>query len=614
MSGNKEVKELVFSGDLKKMNWLRGDFPYASVRCPENFTWTAMHERKGNELITTIAIQNNGRHAYFTNEGTIGISFPMVDMYDSSAICVDYRCHTHIFCGENTTYVMALRMGGEAPHLGMVVTQGSFVSYSVERDLDKMSNDRGCFWLHPAPKEFAPGEIMTVSWTIFPHQGKEDFYEKLKSFASVIQVRAEHYVIYPGEKIPVEIIPPVGSRKVEVNGSRIEPKEDGSYSYVFQQEKTGEYLLHIQADQVHTRCRLLVQERPEVLMKKRCQFISEHQQYQGAVKELQGAYLIYDNEEKHLVYREENDFNAARERIGMGVLMARMLQRQGCSGCEKEEKSLQVYYDYMLREIVDRETGLVCDDTGRDTRHFRLYNYPWAATFFVECWKLWKHPEDLQIAGKVIGKYYQEGGYRFYPIEMPITSICEELKKAGKTEMLDELCKMFRKHGDNLLINGKLYPASEVNFEQSIVAPAADVLLQVYEITGEQKYLDGAKEQIAMLDLFNGQQPDYHLYEVAIRHWDGYWFGKTRLYGDTFPHYCSAETGRAFRRYARLTGDQKFAKKAEDSLRGVLSMFFADGTATCAYLFPYSVNGQRGEFADAYANDQDWGLCSNLEE
>ena len=175
MSGHKEVKELVFSGDQKKMNWLRGDFPYANVKCPEEFTWTAMHERKGNELITTIAIQNNGRHAYFTNEGTIGISFPLVDMYDSSAICVDYRCHTHIFCGENTTYVMALRMGGEAPHLGMVVTQGSFVSYSVERDVDKMSNDRGCFLLHPEPKEFAPGEIMTISWTIFPHRGKDDF-------------------------------------------------------------------------------------------------------------------------------------------------------------------------------------------------------------------------------------------------------------------------------------------------------------------------------------------------------------------------------------------------------------------------------------------------------
>ena len=113
--------------------------------------------------------------------------------------------------------------------------------------------------------------------------------------------------------------------------------------------------------------------------------------------------------------------------------------------------------------------------------------------------------------------------------------------------------------------------------------------------------------------MFNGFQPDYHLHEVAIRHWDGYWFGKRRLYGDTFPHYWSSQTGKAFRLYARLTGDPVYAKKAEDSLRGVLSMFFSDGTATCAYLFPYTVNGKPGEYADPYANDQDWGLWANLE-
>jgi len=42
-------------------------------------------------------------------------------------------------------------------------------------------------------------------------------------------------------------------------------------------------------------------------------------------------------------------------------------------------------------------------------------------------------------------------------------------------------------------------------------------------------------------------------------------------------------------------------------------MFFEDGTATCAYVYPYSVNGQKTDFADPYANDQDWGLCMNLE-
>ena len=127
-------------------------------------------------------------------------------------------------------------------------------------------------------------------------------------------------------------------------------------------------------------------------------------------------------------------------------------------------------------------------------------------------------------------------------------------------------------------------------------------------MTGEEKYLCGAEQQIAVLELFDG-----HLHEIAIRHWDGYWFGKRRVFGDTFPHYWSAENGRTFKRYARLTGNEEYNIRGEHSLRGVLSMFFEDGTATCAYLYPYSVNGKKTDFADPYANDQDWGLCMNLE-
>ena len=99
---------------------------------------------------------------------------------------------------------------------------------------------------------------------------------------------------------------------------------------------------------------------------------------------------------------------------------------------------------------------------------------------------------------------------------------------------------LFRRHANQLIEIGTAYPASEVNYEQSIVQPAAEVILQVYEVTGEEKYLRGAEQQIAVLELFDGQQPDYHLHETAIRHWDGYWFGKRRVFGDTFPHYWSA--------------------------------------------------------------------------
>lgn len=608
-----KVKELVFSRDAKKMNWLREDFPYAEVKCPEEFSWKVFHDQQGDELVTKIVLKNESHHSYFTNRGSIAISFPVPDMYKDSDTCLNYCCHTHIYCGENTSYIMALRMGGEAPHLGMALTEGSLSGYSVERDIQRMSNDRGCFWLHPSPKEFAPGEEMQLSWKIFPHNGKEDFKEKLKSFSSVIQVEAEHYILYPGEKTNISIRPSFDAKEILVNGEKISVNSGGLAVYEFTAETLGEYVFHIEAEGRKTRCRLLVQEHPEQLMEKRCAFIAKYQQYHGPIRELQGAYLAYDNEEHHQVYVPENDFNAGRERMGMGVLMARYLCMRGVQGHEKEEASLKEYRDFVLRELFDEETGQVFDDAGRDPRCFRLYNYSWVTTFFTECWRLWKNENDLDIAYKAMKKFYQDGGYRFYPVETPVVMFLHELEKAGMMEKLEEVKAMFKKHADHLLEAGIHYPAHEVNYEQSIVAPAANILLQVYEITGEEKYLEGARKQLEVLELFNGFQPDYHLYEVAIRHWDGYWFGKRRLYGDTFPHYWSAQTGKAFRSYAKFTGDPVYAKKAEDALRGVLSMFFTDGTATCAYLFPYTVNGQPGEYADPYANDQDWGLWANLE-
>lgn len=607
------VKEIVFSKDPKQMNWLREDFPYAEVKCPPEFSAEVQNEKDGDVLTTKIVVSYNGAHPYFTNAGSIEVSFPLQDRYTDSVTCRDYRCHAHIFCGENTSYIMALRMGGAAPHLGMVLTKGSLSAYSIERDLKLQSNDRGCFWLHPSAQEFAPGDTMKLEWKVFPHRGREDFREKLRAFPRVILVDAEQYVIYPGETSKVTIEPTFPAEKVTINGASLEKTENSVYEYLFENEKTGEYVLSICADEVKTTCRLLVQERPETLAAKRCAFIVDHQQYHGKIKELQGAYLPYDNEEKILVCTSENDFNAGRERTGMGVLIARALQQNLLKDREKAEQSLREYHAFYLRELVNASTGLVCNCSGKDNSYFRLYNYPWAVTFFLECWKLWGEKEDLKTAVHITEKFYEQDGFRFYPIEMPIVMLCHELEKAGEQEDLKTVRDLFRCHADQLIEIGTAYPASEVNYEQSIVQPAAEVILQVYEVTGEEKYLRGAEQQIAVLELFDGQQPDYHLHETAIRHWDGYWFGKRRVFGDTFPHYWSAENGRTFQRYARLTGNEEYNIRGEHSLRGVLSMFFEDGTATCAYVYPYSVNGQKTDFADPYANDQDWGLCMNLE-
>ena len=142
------------------------------------------------------------------------------------------------------------------------------------------------------------------------------------------------------------------------------------------------------------------------------------------------------------------------------------------------------------------------------------------------------------------------------------------------------------------------YPAHEVNYEQSIVAPATNILLQTYIVTNENKYLDAAKIQLDVLELFNGLQPDCHLYETAIRH--------------TFPHYWSALTGNAYSDYGDIIGSNEYKKRADYSHRSVLSLLNSDGTATCAYVYPTSINGISANYADPYANDQDWGLYFNI--
>lgn len=49
-------------------------------------------------------------------------------------------------------------------------------------------------------------------------------------------------------------------------------------------------------------------------------------------------------------------------------------------------------------------------------------------------------------------------------------------------------------------------------------------------------------------------------------------------------------------------------QRAEKSYRGSMSLFNADGSASCAFVYPMSVNGKKAHCADPYANDQDWGL------
>ena len=77
------------------------------------------------------------------------------------------------------------------------------------------------------------------------------------------------------------------------------------------------------------------------------------------------------------------------------------------------------------------------------------------------------------------------------------------------------------------------------------------------------------------------------------------------MYADTFPHSAAVHTSNAFLHYAAVKGNEEYKKRAENSARNILSLFSADGSASCAYLYPFSVNGIGCEAYDEYANEQD---------
>lgn len=617
------MKTLILNGDPHQMNWVEGSAEWGAVKAPGGLRVEKSSRREQDLLYERYTFTNQTPRDLFTSLTDVGIYTPFNDDYRDASQCMTNRCHAHVWCGGGVSYVMALRMGGEPPHLGLALVEGSLAGYSVERDqagdgqgspMECLSNDRGDIILHPAPASLGPGESFSVEWVLFPHQGKEDFYRQLPLLCPrYMGVSADRYVAFQGESFRLWARPCYPFRQEEVQvaeGGRAVPfgLDGGVVAVTETPARPGEYTYQFRIGKASTFCRVLALPGLDALAESRCRFIAEKQQYHKKGSALDGAYLIYDMEEGHMHYDPLNDHNGGRERIGMGVLMARFLQRRPDQALED---SLREYLRYVDRELVDGETGLVCNDCRRDDSFQRMYNYPWAAEFYLELYSLWGREEHLLTACRVMRKFYELGGGHFYAIDVPLARMARALESMPGWRA--ELMERFREHCDYILERDTDYPAHEVNYEQSIVAPAANLLLEMYQATGEEKYLQGGRRQLEVLELFNGLQPDHHLYQVAVRHWDGFWFGKRRMFGDTFPHYWSALTAQAYALYGTLAGEPAYLEKAEAAFRGVLSLFRPDGGASCACLYPASVSGERAGFYDPYANDQDWGLYYMLD-
>lgn len=546
----------------------------------------------------------------------MGIYTPFKDWYAGGAeICMTSRCNTHVWAGGyNSSYVNAIRMGTEAPHLGLVVTEGSIRHYEIinTRALPRKiagSNLRGGFTLKVEPATIKSGDSYGLTWKVFWHKGYEDFYAKAIASGTVI-AEADKYFIPVGETAKMRF---KSNKKLEnvscsVNGESLKFKQtDNEISVEYKAKKPGDKIVTLNYDGKKTVINLYFSIPTNELLKKRVDFIIDKQQMKDKSDRRFGAYMVYDNEidsiYQNVPFMVDHDEGA--ERLGMGVAIANWLQQNPQKG-DKYKNSLEEYYQFVRYKLQTPEYKVY--STVDHTKRHRGYNYPWVAAFYAELYAQTKNPIHIKDCYHTMRKWYQEFDYGFYAICLPIKKSIDYLREAGFTAEADTLLNDYKMVAKEYDKNGINYPSHELVFEQSIVSPAVNFYLELYMITKDKHYLEEGEKHLTILEAFNGQQPDYHLNEIGIRHWDGYWFGKRTSWGDTMPHYWSALTGRAYILYYQATGNKEYLRRGKICLENNLCNIRNNGTAACTYIYPEKVNGNPGEFYDPFANDQDWAL------
>ncbi len=561
----------------------------------------------GKTVVVRHVLTNENPHPLYVRDNDLGVNMPFNDRYENSKICMKERCSAHIFAGLDSSYIRAERMGDSSYNVGLVLTKGQFLSYEQE---EVWHSNRGYFVLNTPGFTLLQGESYTLCYELFAYTDYADFEKKINGYDSHLHVESAHGFTYKkGEEISfcVQAKNAVQSAKCSLDGKEIACKIDENRVYIrFPAEKYGENKVDFEIDgkQSHAVFNVTIDE--EELIKNRLDFIVEKQQCKDEKSPLYGAFLVYDNEEKRQYYNADwRDWNACRERFGMAILLVKWLQTHKC---EKFEHALKLFTNFLLREGVEEKTGEVFDGIGKNPKFLRLYNAPWIALYFTELYHLTKEKKYALLVARILKYYYRVGGARFYPNGIHFFEFFKMLEDANLQHEKNELLALFNEHVANIVKNGVIYPPHEVKFEQTIVTPAMAIMMDEYEITNDKFYLREAEKHLKILRKFDGCQPDCRLHNIPIRFWDDYWFGKSRTYGDTFPHYWSVLSGYDYFLYGKLAKNDEAIKVGTECIRNCTCLFKENGEASCAYVYPSFVNGVKGEFFDAFANDQDFAL------
>ncbi len=596
-------------------------------------------------LEETYTFTNTSEEEQTYEEGELGIYVPFNDLYEESRLSTERRCNTHIWAGKDYSYIYAVRMGGNGPHVGLALTQGSMESYGQVGYARSNSNDRGKFIFNNAAMTLEPDESYTVAWRVFVHDGEQDFYQKLDELQDFVRLEADCYT-KESEKKEAFSITAVSSVSLEGASLRArkvgyrnkadvsEFPESDAYSPVygeavdipaqidgnslaaeFRPEEVGEYVVELAtAEGKQAVAKLNYVSSQDSLLKNRAVYILDHQQMLDASDaDRYGGFFPYNTESGELELNNTSyDHSGARERLSMPIMLALYYQLTE-DGALKEriKQSLELFWEYAKREIINTETGQ-CFDTinyGGGTREYNSPNYAWMC---MEMYTVTGNEECVDVMMQIL-RYLRDtyGRRTAYIINMNMVENLGFLYQLGRYEDYKELYKYYVQCGDWIVEDLPNYPSLEVKYEQSIVSPTVENIAAVYYLTGDEKYKDAVEVHYRRMLSLEGNQPSYFQHKMGIRHWDDYWFGTDdNTCGDTL-HYWSALDARALKMYDRCMGTDHTGD-IKNIYANNLANIAEDGRGFCAYLIARQNNNIRGERYNKLANDQDYALAIAL--
>ncbi|MGW0648845.1 hypothetical protein ACWD4T_08580 [Streptomyces umbrinus] len=532
----------------------------------------------------------------------LGLNVPIRDVYDGAAGALTRSCHAHVFTGGAWSWVLAEPMAGTPPLLGTIVRTGSLWAYSVEsRNSVTWSDLRGHLVVHPTdharnPEAFggqpvldlAPGEEHVLAWEL-------GWYDDREAFLAATDAPAE----LPSLTAPVG----TGLDLRLAEGAALAEGALTSYTHGIQH-------LDLERDGLLSRTAVAFLAPVRELVEARAaRVVAEHRPHERPEPERYAFVPVDTRTGLHHTQNGWQDWSDGAERVGMAVLLQQARMR-GWGSPDELDDALRGFARFAREHLLDSD-GHVRRGSHPVPEKPRLYNTPWLAHFFHDQFVLYGELADLDLATRLLEASYSLGARDHLLIGQPeaVAAVAASLDEQGHAARAKLLRDTLVEHALGFAERGTALPRHEVSYEQSMVAPLVSLLATAYEVASDERLLTALRPAVRWLRAFGGPQPHVRLRDIGIRHWDGYWFGIDRLWGDTFPHYWSVLTAIALRQLPEALRDEDTERVADAIFAANLVDFTPEGLATCAFLMPSCVDGRPAHRPDPLMNDQDWALA-----